>query len=127
MAGTSPAMTTLTADAISLRARGGAFVFRGRLVLARLRALSAVGENNMADGGIGGRHGVETIDLVDFLIESAAHDQPHHHLDAFGAGLAHVVDVRNLDELLRIPRQVIQERLVPFAVDQAGPRTGNLV
>jgi hypothetical protein len=81
----------------------------------------------VADRGVRRRHGVEAIDFVDLVVERAAHDEPHHHLDAFGAGLAHVIDVRNLGELLRVLGQIIEEVLVPFAVDQAGARTGNLV
>ncbi len=81
----------------------------------------------MTDRGVRRRHGVEAVDLVDLVVERAAHDEPHHHLDAFGAGLAHVFEMRNLDEPLRILRQIIEERLVPFRVDQAGARPRNLV
>jgi hydrogenase/urease accessory protein HupE len=81
----------------------------------------------VTDGGVGRRHRIEAIDFVDLIAERAAHYQPHHHLDAFGAGLAHVIDMRNLDELLRILLQVVEERLVPFAVDQAGARAADLM
>ena len=79
-------------------------------------------QNDVADRGVRRGHGVEAIDLVDLVVERAAHDQPHHHLDAFGAGLAHVFDVRNAGELLRVLGQIVEEGLVPFAVDQAGAR-----
>src|SRR5213080_1640607 len=111
MAGINPAMTSdyderLAANPLDLRPRRGAFDLAGSALWLRPRfargAAAAVGQNNVTDGGIRRRHGVEAIYLVDFIVERAAHDQPHHHFDAFGAGLAHVIDVRNLYELLRI-------------------------
>ncbi len=81
----------------------------------------------MTDGRVRCRHGVEAVDLVNLVSERAAHDQPHHHLDPFGAGLAHVVEMRDLGELHRILGQVVEEILVPLAVDQAGARAADLV
>ncbi len=84
-------------------------------------------EDDVADRRVRGRHGVEAVDLVNLVVERAAHDQPHDHLDAFGAGLAHVLDVRDARELLRVLAEAVEEGLVPLAVDQAGARAGDLV
>src|SRR5215472_14230868 len=66
-------------------------------------------ENQMADGRAGGRHGIEAVDLAHVVVERPAHDQPHHHLDAFRARLAHVVEVRDLDQLLRMRPEIVEE------------------
>src|SRR5580704_12687879 len=63
---------------------------RGRLALASgFAATHAILKDDVSDRRIGRRHSVEAIDLVDLVVERTAHDEPHHHLDAFGAGLAH--------------------------------------
>src|SRR6202048_2352465 len=97
---------------------------RGGMLAA---ASASVLEYYMTDGGVRGRHGVEAIDFLHVVVERAAHDEPHHHFDAFGTGLAHVFDVGNARELLRIFAEIVQERLVPFAVDQSRPRPADLV
>src|SRR5580704_5825999 len=120
----------LTANAVDFRARRGAFHLAGGLFcFARglLRATAMRLQNDVPDRGVGGRHGVEAIDLVDLVFERAAHDQPHHHLDAFGAGLAHIFEVLDAGELLRVLGQVVQKRLVELAVDQPGTRPADLV
>ena len=81
----------------------------------------------MPDRRVRRRHGVEAVDLVHLVVERPAHDQPHHHLDAFGAGLAHVVEMRDARELLGVLAEVVEEALVPFAVDQTGARAADLV
>src|SRR5215218_1798114 len=48
-------------------------------------------------------HVIETIRLAHAVAERAAHCEPHHHLDAFGTRLAHVLRVRDLRE----PRRVV--------------------
>jgi hypothetical protein len=45
-------------------------------------------QDNVPDGGVGGRYRTEPVDFLDLVIERAAHDQPHHHLNALGAGHA---------------------------------------
>src|SRR5215204_2997647 len=81
-----------TTDSIDFSARGSALhLGRGFLALARrlcrglLRTLDAVFQNDVADRGVRRRYGVEAIDLVHLLIQRATHDEPHHHLDTFGA------------------------------------------
>src|SRR5438094_949775 len=74
-------------------ARGGGFGLAGDFALTG--RLAPVLENDVSDCGVRRRHGVEAIDLVDLVVERTAHDQPHHHLDAFGSGLAHELEVRD--------------------------------
>ena len=81
----------------------------------------------MPDCGIRGGHRVEAVDLLHVVVERAAHDQPHDHLDAFGARLAHIFDVRDASELLRVLAEIIEKGLVPLPVDQAGARAADLV
>src|SRR4029079_4497064 len=68
---------------VRLGARGGAL----HLALARLGLGVAHRQDAVPGRVVRRRHGVEAIDLVGLLAERAAHDQPHDHLDAFGAGL----------------------------------------
>ena len=104
-----------------------ASILAGMLGRRPLGGALAVLEDDVPDRGVRGRHGVEAIDLVDLVVERAAHDQPHHHLDAFGAGLAHVFEMRDARELLRVLGEVVEEGLVELAVDQAGARPADLV
>ena len=76
---------------------------------------------------IGCRHDIKTIGLGNVVIERAAHDEPHHHLDPFGTGLARVLHVRDAGELFRVVAEVIEEVLVPLAVDQAGAVPADLM
>jgi len=89
--------------------------------------LAPVLENDVAHRGVGGRNRVEAINLVDLVIERAAHDEPHHHLDALGSRLAHVLHMRNAAELLGILTEVVEEGLIEFAVDQTGAWPGDLM
>src|SRR5207244_3035735 len=77
--------------------------------LALARGLAAVLKNDVAHRGVRRRHSVEAVDLFHPLVECPAHDQPHDHFDPFGAGLAHVVDVRDARELLGILGEIIEE------------------
>ena len=80
-------------------------------------------ENKVTQRRVRARHVIEAIHLAHLLIERTARDEPHDHLDAFGAGFAHVLDernaarqpVRSLDETVEKPR-------VPFPVDEARAR-----
>src|SRR5437868_15286320 len=79
----------LAANAMDFGARRGALDFGsglgcsffarlrlGRRLLRRAgRSLAGIFKNDVADGGVGGRHRIETIDLVHLLIERAAHDE----------------------------------------------------
>ena len=70
---------------------------------------------------VGSRHVIEA-DMTSrtFGSERAAHHQPHHHLDAFGAGLAHVLDdARSSSARSGIVDHAVEEALVPLAVDEA--------
>src|SRR5882762_7764313 len=73
-------------------------------------------EYDMADSGVRCRHRVEAVRLFHVVIERAAHDQPHHHLDTFGARFAHIVDMRDPGEGDRILGEVVQEIPIPLAV-----------
>src|SRR5215472_17098267 len=77
-------------------------------------------KNDVPDSRIVGRYSIKPVDFIDLIIKRTAHDQPHDHFHAFRAGLAHVLDVWNARELLRIFRQSIEAILVPFAVEKAG-------
>src|SRR5690348_2054323 len=57
------------------------------------RLLSGGLEAQQARGGVRGGHVVEAIGLAYPVAERAAHREPHDHLDALGAGLAHVLRV----------------------------------
>src|SRR5690348_6783608 len=58
--------------------------------------LMRVFENEMTHRRVRGGHGVEAVHLLHLIVERAARDQPHHQLDAFRAGLADVIDMRDL-------------------------------
>ena len=81
----------------------------------------------MADGRVRCRHVVEAVHLLDLRVERPAHDEPHHQLDAFGARLAHVVDVRHLRERLGVRDQPVEEALIQLPVDQPRARPLQLV
>src|SRR5688572_22050274 len=44
--------------------------------------LSLVLENDVSDRRIRSRHVIEPVNLLHIIIERAAHDEPHHQLDA---------------------------------------------
>src|SRR5262245_49240333 len=95
-------------------------------------AISIVLQDQMADSGVARGHMVEAVSDLRLLaaidvVHRAARDQPHHELDAFAAGLAHIIDMRQPGERIRIVDQAIEEGVVPFAVDQAGARALQLM
>ena len=53
---------------------------------------------------------------ADLAAKRAAHDQPHHHFDAFAAGFAQIFDVRNMPRFVGIGFEQIHEPVVPCAV-----------
>ena len=61
------------------------------------------------------------------VVQGAAHDQPHHQLDAFGAGLLHVVQPGKPAEALRVLHHGVQKAGVELLVDEAGARSLQLV
>jgi hypothetical protein len=81
----------------------------------------------MADSRVRRRHRVEPINFIDMIIERAAHDQPHDHFNPLGASLTHLVKMRYSCQAKWICRQIIQKSSIPFAVDQAGAWTTDLV
>ena len=50
-------------------------------------------ENDVTDGGVRCRDVIETVHLAGIGFERAAHDEPHDERDAFGARLAHVLEM----------------------------------
>src|SRR6185295_12874459 len=73
----------------------------------------------MPERRVRGGHVIEAIHLAHLLLERTARDEPHDHLDALGAGLAHVLDERNPPRQLRIAGEAIEETFVPLRVDEA--------
>src|ERR1700747_1225458 len=70
-------------------------------------AMSIVLQDQMTDGGVARGHMVEAVPPGRLLaavgvVHGAARDQPHHELDALAAGLAHIVDMRQPRERVRI-------------------------
>src|SRR5258706_12982789 len=59
--------------------------------------------------------------------ESAAHHQPHHHLDTLRASLAQVLDVLDASSGLRISYQQVEEALVELGIPQTRSLTLKLV
>ena len=72
------------------------------------------------------RRGASDFAVLD-VRHRATRDQPHDQLNAFAAGFAHVVDVRNGRSSQRIGNQLVQEHLVKVFVDQACARALQLV
>src|SRR5450759_295679 len=93
---------------------------------------SIVLQNQMAHGGVAGRHVVEAMPdgwrlaAID-IAHGAMSDQPHHQFDALTAGLADVIDMRHGGEPLGISDQAIEEGVVELLVDQPGARPLQLV
>ena len=81
--------------------------------------LVVIFQNEMPDGGVGGRDVIMAVNFGHLFVECAAHDQPHDHFDTFRAGLAQVFKMRDLAGLDRVLRDVVKELAVPFGVDQA--------
>src|SRR4030095_5915268 len=81
----------------------------------------------MADGSGGCRHVVETINLLHLVAEGAAHDQPHHEFNRFGAGVTQVFERWNAGEAFGIAGEPVEEGLVEFPVHEAGARALDLM
>src|SRR5579884_2972511 len=81
---------------------------------------SATLEDDVPDRGRGGRDVIEAVDLLHPGAERPAHDEPHHELDRFGAGLPQVLERLNAHEPLRVPGQSVEERLVEGGIRKAG-------
>ena len=56
------------------------------------------------------------------IVHGATRYQPHHQFDAFGAGLANIVNMRQLRQPGRIGDKPVQKRGVEFLVDQPRAR-----
>src|SRR5215510_9475717 len=70
-------------------------------------AMSVVLQDQMADGGVARWHVVESVPHrrlfpAPQIAHRTARDQPHHEFDALAAGLAHIVDMRQPRERVRI-------------------------
>src|SRR5512134_161168 len=85
---------------------------------ARTTFISSSPQDDMAQRRVRCRNVIVAMDFLDLVAQRPAHDQPHHQLDAFGSGLAHVFDMRNLRELLRLRAKPVEEPLVPRCVDE---------
>ena len=64
---------------------------------------------------------IKAIHLLDPFTERAAHDQPHHQLDAFQAELAQELERCDVRQGLRIRDQQFEETGVGLLVDESGP------
>ena len=64
---------------------------------------------------------IEAVELINLCVQRSAHDQPHDHLDAFRSRFAHIIDVWNPREAVRITGEPVQKGFVPVGVYQ--PRT----
>src|ERR1039458_7478245 len=70
---------------------------------ARMTFISKlVVEQQMAYGGIGGRHVIKAMQHPHALVQRAAHDQPHDQLDALRARLAQILEMLDAHECLRV-------------------------
>src|ERR1019366_6109658 len=78
-------------------------------------------EQQMAYGGIGGRHVIKAMQHPHALVQRAAHDQPHDQLDALRARLAQILEMLDAHECLRIRTDGVEKMIVEFLVDQARP------
>src|SRR3546814_10124378 len=70
---------------------------------------------------------IETMQGPCLPAQRPAHDQPHHHFDALAAGFTQIFDMRNVAQGIAFADKAIEEHIVPFAVDQAGAWTLDLV
>src|SRR3546814_5939466 len=81
----------------------------------------------MADCGIAAWDMIETMQGPCLPAQRPAHYQPHHHFDALAAGFTQIFDMRNVAQGIAFADKAIEEHIVPFAVDQAGAWTLDLV
>src|SRR3954467_14043679 len=63
------------------------------------RSRLAVFQDDETGGGVGRRHVVVPVNFLHLVVQGSTHDQPHDEFDPFGAGVAHVVDMRKFQEL----------------------------
>src|SRR5580704_5782082 len=84
-------------------------------------------KHEVPDRGVRSGHMVEAVEFLHLGAQGAAHDQPHDQLDALRTGLAHVVQVRQPSEAVRILDQPVEERVVELGVDEARARPLQLV
>src|SRR5215470_9093881 len=84
-------------------------------------------EHQVPDGGVRPGDVVEAVQFLDLGAEGTTHDQLHDQLDPLGAGLAHVLDVRQAGQALGICDEPVHERVVERGVDEARPRPLELV
>src|SRR5688572_22629551 len=75
-------------------------------------------QDQVPDGRVRRRHVVEAMRhlgrrAAGHVGHRATGDEPHHELDAFTAGFAHVVDVRHLRQARRVCDQAVEEPGVP--------------
>src|SRR5215813_12092578 len=78
-------------------------------------------ENQMAEGRVRAGHMIEPMHLAHALLEGAARNQPHDHLDSLRAGLTHIFYERNRAGGLAIGTQTVEETRIPLLVDESGP------
>src|SRR3990167_7170286 len=96
--------------------------------------ISVVFQNQMSHRRVAGRHMVKTVldphrvcagcfqicSIVGHIGHRATGDQPHHKLNAFATGLAHIVDVRRGGAGGRVGNHLVQPGVIPRTVDQPG-------
>ena len=61
---------------------------------------------------------IEAVELINLCVQCSAHDQPHDHLDAFRSRFAHIIDVWNPREAVRITGEPVQKGFVLVGVYQ---------
>src|SRR4051812_28834507 len=96
-------------------------------ILIAFSSASCIFENDVTECRVRRRHVIEAVHFLHPVLERAAHDEPHHQLDRLRAGLAQVLEVRNLHQRLRILGQVVEEARIELAVDETGARPLQLV
>ena len=58
------------------------------------------------------------INFLDVPVEGTAHHVPHHHLDALGSRLAHVLGVRELRESDGVLGHAVEKCAIEFTIDK---------
>jgi hypothetical protein len=89
-------------------------------------------QDEMADGRVRRGHVIEAMRDLGLgpardVGHRAARDQPHHELDAFRSRLAHIFDVTDLRQSVRVVDEAIEELVVPLGVDEARARALQLM
>ena len=77
----------------------------------------------MPDRCIAARDMIVSMKALNLATESAAHYQPHDHLNPLATGFAQVFDMRQRAQPLRIGGQIVQEHGVEIAIDKPGARS----